>query len=177
MERLWAPWRMAYVSGADQPAGCLFCRAARSRDDRADLVVARRPHAYLMLNRFPYTSAHLMVAINGHRARLARLSAGERADLLDLMALAERALEAEYHPHGMNVGINVGRVAGAGYPGHLHVHIVPRWDGDTNFMTTAAGTRVLPEALARTWSRLRRAIRALERPPARRRRTGGTQAS
>jgi len=170
LERLWAPWRMVYVSGADEPAGCLFCAVARSRDDRANLVLARRPGAFLMLNRFPYTAGHLMVAVRGHRARFGRLTAVERADLLDLMALAERALGAEYHPHGMNLGVNVGRVAGAGYPGHLHVHVVPRWNGDTNFMSTVAGARVLPESLARTWARLRRAIRALERPTARRRR-------
>ena len=175
LERLWAPWRMAYVSRADEPAGCLFCRVARSRADRSGLVLARRPHAFLMLNRFPYTTGHLMVAVRGHRARFEQLTAAERADLLDLMVLAERALGAEYHPHGMNYGVNVGRVAGAGFPGHLHVHVVPRWDGDTNFMAAVAGARVLPESLARTWARLRRAVRTLDRPPAGRRRSRGPQ--
>lgn len=173
LERLWAPWRMAYIGRAHEPAECLFCRVARGRADRALLVLARRPHAFLMLNRFPYTGGHLMVAVHEHRARFARLTAEERADLLELVGLAERALETEYHPHGMNFGVNAGRVAGAGFPGHLHMHVVPRWDGDTNFMAAVGETRVLPESLARTWTRLRRAIRTLERGPAGRRRARG----
>ena len=173
LERLWAPWRMEYIGRAQEPAECLFCRVARAPADRALLVLARRPHAFLMLNRYPYTGGHLMVAVNRHRARFARLTAEERTDLLELVGLAERALETEYHPHGMNFGVNVGRVAGAGIPGHLHMHVVPRWDGDTNFMATVGETRVLPESLARTWTRLRRAIRTLERGPDGRRRARG----
>jgi ATP adenylyltransferase len=164
---------MDYIGRANEPAECLFCRVARSRADREMLVLARRPHAFLMLNRYPYTGGHLMAAVSGHRGRFARLTADERADLMELVALAERALEAEYHPHGLNFGVNAGRVAGAGFPGHLHVHVVPRWDGDTNFMAAVGETRVLPESLARTWTRLRRAIRALEARPVRRRRAGG----
>jgi len=175
LERLWAPWRMAYIGRANEPAECLFCRVARARADadRELLVLARRPQAFLMLNRYPYTGGHLMVAVNGHRARFARLTAEERADLLELVGLAERALETEYRPHGMNFGVNAGRVAGAGFPGHLHMHVVPRWDGDTNFMAAVGETRVLPEALARTWIRLRRAIRTLEPGSGGRRRTRG----
>jgi ATP adenylyltransferase len=165
---------MAYIGRAHEPAECLFCRVARTRADRAHLVLARRPHAFLMLNRYPYTGGHLMVAVQGHRPRFAGLTAEERADLLELVGLAERALEAEYHPHGLNFGVNAGRVAGAGFPGHLHMHVVPRWDGDTNFMAAVGETRVLPESLARTWTRLRRAIRALEPgPPGARRRVRG----
>jgi len=123
----------------------------------------------LMLNRYPYASAHLMVAAKRHVARFVDLDAAERADLLDLVALAERALEREYKPHGVNYGLNVGKVAGAGFPGHLHMHLVPRWDGDTNFMPVIARTRVLPESLAATWGRLQRAIATLERPKGRRR--------
>jgi ATP adenylyltransferase len=177
LERLWAPWRMAYVGRSHAPAECLFCRVARARAaaDRELLVLARRPHAFLMLNRYPYTGGHLMVAVSGHRARFARLTAEERADLLELVGLAERALETEYHPHGMNFGVNSGRVAGAGFPGHLHMHVVPRWDGDTNFMAAVGETRVLPESLARTWTRLRRAIRTLEPGPGGRRRTRGAK--
>jgi len=160
---------MAYIGRAHEPAECLFCAVGGERDDRAHLVLARRPHAFLMLNRFPYTGGHLMVAVRAHRARFSRLTAAERTDLLELVVLAERALEAEYHPHGLNFGVNVGRVAGAGFPGHLHMHVVPRWDGDTNFMATVGETRVLPESLPRTWTRLRRAIRALERAPVARR--------
>lgn len=173
--RLWAPWRMAYIRAATAPspkperrrrpraaavAGCLFCDVRRG-DDRAQLVLARGPRALLMLNRFPYNPAHLMVAVARHAGEFRDLDEAERADFLDLTALAERALEAEYRPHGINYGANVGRVAGAGFPGHLHLHLVPRWDGDTNFMPVIGGTKVLPESLERTWSRLRRALRAL----------------
>lgn len=161
VDRLWAPWRMTYLARADAPRGCLFCRTARTRKDRAQLVLARRPHAFLMLNRYPYNAGHLMVAVASHKARFELLDGGERDDLFELVALAERALAGEYHPHGVNYGANVGRVAGAGFPGHLHLHLVPRWDGDTNFMPVVGATKVLPESLARTWTRLRRAIRGL----------------
>jgi ATP adenylyltransferase len=164
LDRLWAPWRMTYIARATKERGCLFCRTHRRRDDRSQLVLARRPHAFLMLNRFPYNPGHLMVAVTRHTARFGQLGADERADLLDLVALAERALAVEYRPHGVNVGANVGRVAGAGFPGHLHLHLVPRWNGDTNFMPVVGETRVLPESLTRTWARLRRAIKGLARP-------------
>lgn len=164
LERLWAPWRMAWLQKASAPLGCLFCRVAKSSDDRRDLVLARRPDAILMLNRYPYASAHLMVAVRRHAGRFLELNAAERTDVLDLVALAERAIEVEYKPHGVNYGLNVGRVAGAGFPGHLHLHLVPRWDGDTNFMPAIAQTRVLPESLLDTWERLRRAVAKLDRP-------------
>jgi ATP adenylyltransferase len=153
---------MTYIRVADVPRGCLFCRVARARDDRAHLVLARRPGAFLMLNRFPYNPGHLMVAVTRHTPRFERLNAEENRDLLELVALAERALAAEYRPHGINYGANVGRIAGAGFPGHLHLHLVPRWNGDTNFMPVIGETKVLPESLGRTWTRLRRALRALE---------------
>jgi len=194
-DTLWAPWRMQWIAtaskshrasggGARAVAGaraaaskaekdCLFCRVGRTTADRRDLVLARRPQALLMLNRYPYASAHLMVAVRRHAARFRDLDAAERGDLLDLIALAERALEAEYEPHGVNYGLNVGKVAGAGFPGHLHMHLVPRWDGDTNFMPVIARTRVLPESLAATWTRLRRAVAKLDRTPAHPRRGGG----
>ncbi len=178
LDRLWAPWRMPWLRAADAPQGCLFCRVASSRADRRDLVLARRDHALLMLNRYPYASAHLMVAVRRHAGRFDDLTAPERLDLLELVALAERALEAEYAPHGVNYGLNVGKVAGAGFPGHLHLHLVPRWNGDTNFMPAIAQTRVLPESLADTWTRLRAAIATLARPaPPARRRTGGSRGS
>ena len=164
VDRLWAPWRMIYVARAASERGCLFCRAGRSADDRAQLVLARRPHAFLMLNRFPYNPGHLMVAVTRHAARFGQLRAEERSDLIELVGLAERALAAEYRPHGVNYGANVGRVAGAGYPGHLHLHLVPRWNGDTNFMPAVGETKVLPESLTRTWSRLRRALAGRKRP-------------
>lgn len=164
LDRLWAPWRMAYLTHADAPSGCLFCRVGKGTKatDRRDLVLVRRGSAMLMLNRYPYAPAHLMVALQRHAAQFRELTTTERLDLLDLTALAESALELEYQPHGINYGLNVGRVAGAGFPGHLHLHLVPRWSGDTNFMATVGETRVLPESLLATWTRLRRAISALE---------------
>jgi len=161
-DRLWAPWRMRWIRAAREPVGCLFCRVAGRHADRADLVIARRPHALLMLNRYPYNPAHLMVAVVRHVGSVARLTAAERSDWLELTGLAERALAAAYRPHGLNYGANSGRVAGAGFPGHLHLHLVPRWDGDTNFMPVVGETRVLPESLGETWTRLRRAIATIE---------------
>lgn len=160
-DRLWAPWRMGWIRAAHKSEGCLFCRVARGHADRRDLVLARTPHAMLMLNRYPYNPAHLMVAVRRHAGQFHELDAAERTELLELTALAERALAAEYAPHGINYGLNAGRVAGAGFPGHLHLHLVPRWDGDTNFMPVVGETRVLPESLAKTWSRLRAAIAGL----------------
>jgi len=149
---------MTYIRTADEPSGCLFCRVGRTRDDRRDLVLHRGPHALLMLNRYPYNPAHLMAATTRHVASLADLTPPEREGLLEAVILAEQALAAEYQPHGTNLGANLGRVAGAGFPGHLHLHVVPRWNGDTNFMPVVAETKVLPESLIRTWSRLRGAI-------------------
>jgi len=164
MERLWSPWRMRYIRKADEPMGCLFCRVWSAAQDRRDLVIARSGHALLMLNRFPYNPGHLMVAVGRHAARFESLRGAEREDFFALVVLAERALAREYHPHGVNYGANSGRVAGAGFTGHLHLHLVPRWNGDTNFMPVVGGTKVLPETLAETWARIRRAIRALEAP-------------
>lgn len=164
--RLWAPWRMTWLKRADAPHGCLFCRVAADsgpRADRRDLVIARRAHALLMLNRYPYASAHVMIAVCRHAGQFRELSPEERADLLELTAVAEHLLETEYAPHGLNYGLNVGKVAGAGFPGHLHLHMVPRWNGDTNFMPAVAQTRVLPESLEVTWTRLRRALAKAER--------------
>jgi ATP adenylyltransferase len=149
---------MTYIRRAEEPGGCLFCRVGRAKADARDLVLARREHAFLLLNRYPYNPAHVMVAVKRHAAQFRDLTAAERLDLLELTAVAERAIEAEYRPHGVNYGLNVGHVAGAGFPGHLHLHLVPRWNGDTNFMPTVAETRVLPESLAQTWRRLRMRI-------------------
>lgn len=168
LDRLWAPWRMSWLKRADAPQGCLFCRVSAARADRRDLVLLRTPHAMLMLNRYPYASAHLMVAVRRHAAQFRDLSPEERDELMQLTAIAEAALEAEYAPHGVNYGLNVGKVAGAGFPGHLHLHMVPRWNGDTNFMPAIAQARVLPESLTATYTRLARAIAALARRAPRR---------
>jgi ATP adenylyltransferase len=161
LARLWAPWRMPYIQTADEPQGCLFCRVARARDDRSHLVIHRDARMLIMLNRFPYNPGHLIFAPLKHAASLADLAADERAAVTDGVIMAERALAAEYEPHALNLGANLGKAAGAGFPGHLHFHIVPRWNGDTNFMPVVAETKVLPESLARTWARLRKALAGL----------------
>jgi ATP adenylyltransferase len=164
---------MRYVRRAGEPAGCLFCRVARARGgDRERLVVWRGPRALIMLNRYPYNPGHLMVVAVRHVAGFAALTEEERVVLLGAVALAERALGAEYRPQAMNLGANLGRAAGAGFPGHLHFHLVPRWSGDTNFMPILGGVKVLPETLGQSWSRLRRAIRKLEAAPPRARGRG-----
>jgi len=139
---------------------CLFCRVGAARSDRQNLVLVRGTHAFAMLNRYPYNAGHLMVAGYRHAGTFAELKPEEAAEVVALIALAERALGAEYRPSGMNYGANTGRSAGAGVLGHLHVHLVPRWDGDTNFMPVIGETKVLPESLDRTWARLTKAFAA-----------------
>ncbi len=155
MKRLWAPWRMAYVAGGGATAGCIFCNALAEPDDRRALVLTRGPHAFVILNAYPYASGHLMVVVNRHVASLADADSTELADALRLVVVATRALADEYRAQGFNIGINQGRVAGAGIEDHLHVHVVPRWQGDANFMPVLGEARVLPEALETTWNRLR----------------------
>ena len=154
MDRLWAPWRSAYVtsSGAHNTE-CIFCRT--SEPDSASLILARGTVSYVILNLYPYNNGHLMVVPNRHAPNLATLSADEQAELMRLTRHAEIALTEAYAPHGLNVGINLGRAAGAGVLDHLHVHVVPRWNGDTNFMTAIGETRVLPEDLATSAKKLR----------------------
>jgi ATP adenylyltransferase len=162
LERIWAAWRLAYIEGvATQPPpddadGCLFERLA-TEDPAEALVLARNEHAFAVMNLYPYTSGHLMVAPFRHEATLAGLSRDEGAALMALVQDANLAIDAAYRPDGLNVGINIGRAAGAGVPGHVHVHVLPRWNGDTNFMTTVAEARVLPEDVATGWEKLRAA--------------------
>ncbi len=152
---LWAPWRMAYVSGGAQPAGCLFCAALAAADDTTQGILARAPSAILILNAFPYAPGHLMTATARHVASPEDLDAGESLELWRLTQQALVALRAEYRPDGFNLGVNVGRAAGAGVEGHLHLHIVPRWAGDTNFMPVVGAVKVMPESLEETFRRLR----------------------
>lgn len=155
MERLWTPWRMAYVAGGEPAPGCLFCEKAREQQDEQNLVLYRGEHGYVLLNLYPYNTGHLMVAPYQHTGDLPGLDPEVGFHLWRLMQLSVKVLEEEYRPDGFNIGINLGRVAGAGVPDHLHVHVVPRWAGDTNFMPVTAGTKVLPETLAQTYQRLR----------------------
>ncbi|MGH9269010.1 MAG: HIT family protein, partial [Acidimicrobiales bacterium] len=157
---LWAGWRTEYVGAVDagQGAGCVFCRILGSgQPDEHTLVVWRGQQCVAILNAYPYTSGHLMVLPVRHVAEIEDLGAGETGELWAAVADGVRALKAAYEPQGINIGANVGRAAGAGVPGHFHVHAVPRWNGDTNFMTTVASSRVLPEALPASAARLREA--------------------
>jgi ATP adenylyltransferase len=162
LERLWAGWRGEYVGSAttEGPGGagddCVFCRILASGEPDGETYVLWRGSASVaILNAFPYTTGHLMLLPTRHLGDLESLSAAEGAELWGGVTAAVVALKAAYHPEGVNVGANLGRAAGAGMPGHLHVHCLPRWSGDTNFMTSVAETRVLPEPLPTTWSKLR----------------------
>jgi ATP adenylyltransferase len=156
MERLWSPWRLDYVTGvsAESSRGdCVFCDALVGPEPES-LIVTRGHTCYVILNLFPYNNGHLMVVPNRHVGSLAEATRQESTELMMLTRRAEVALTEAYRPHGMNMGINVGRPAGAGVPGHLHMHLVPRWDGDTNFMTVVGSTRVVPEEPPQTLARL-----------------------
>jgi len=158
MKRLWAAWRMKYVTNADNETGCVFCNALAKPDDGQNLVVRRAEHAFVILNKYPYTSGHLMVAPFAHQASLELLESAERAEMMELVSQCIVVLRKIYNPHGFNVGINIGAAAGAGVPGHVHIHIVPRWNGDTSFMSTVGEVRVLPESLEETYRRVRENI-------------------
>ena len=159
MDYLWTPWRFQYLTAASKPDGCIFCLAAREGDDRGHLVVHRAARNYVILNRFPYTCGHLMVVPYQHAATLAELDGETLAEMMSLAQAAERHLRALYRPDGLNFGLNLGESAGAGIAGHLHMHGLPRWTGDANFMTVVGETRVLPEELGTTWERLNAAFR------------------
>jgi ATP adenylyltransferase len=157
MEKLWAPWRMAYLE-APAPAGCIFCvKPAQGRDEE-QWIPHRGKRAFVMLNAFPYNNGHLMVAPFRHTADLESLSPEERIEIFDLTRLCVSLLRTVYKPDGFNIGMNLGKVAGAGVADHLHVHVVPRWDGDTNFMPVIADTKVLSESLDHTYRKLRDAL-------------------
>jgi ATP adenylyltransferase len=161
LQRLWATWRMKYISSIDQPTdGCVFCEILRSEDGPRNLVVHRGENAYIVLNLYPYNNGHSMVIPKRHVAELSELNDAERLEMMQLTAVLQAALEEGLNAQGFNVGMNLGRVAGAGIPGHLHLHMVPRWLGDTNFMPTVGETRVLPESLADTYAKVREAIQA-----------------
>jgi ATP adenylyltransferase len=158
MQRLFAGWRMKYVARGARTKGCLFCALVKKGDDPARFVLERGRHAFLVLNAFPYNSGHSMVAVNRHVGTVSGLTAPERADVWRMVSRAERAIGRVYKPQGMNLGINLGHCAGAGVVGHLHVHLVPRWYGDSNFMSVIGDTKVLPEDLAVTYARLSKAL-------------------
>jgi ATP adenylyltransferase len=154
MERIWAPWRGAYVRSEDPGEGCVFCRAREADDDRGHLVLARAEHSLVMLNRFPYAPGHLMVIPLRHIAEPDDLNDAEILDLMRGVRRARSALRQAARPEGYNIGMNLGKSAGAGIEDHLHIHVVPRWSGDTSFMPVIAGVRVMSEALMDTYDTL-----------------------
>jgi ATP adenylyltransferase len=160
MDYLWTPWRYQYITQTDKPGECVFCAAGRSTEDKECLVIHRGVRNFVILNRFPYTSGHIMVVPYDHIATLEGLPDETLVEMIRFARASEKSLRAVYRPEGLNFGINIGRSAGAGIADHVHLHALPRWTGDTNFMTAVAETRVLPEDLTVTWERLRAAFAA-----------------
>lgn len=174
-ERLWAPWRAAYVTGAeDRPAGragaprrtaprtappCIFCELPAQRRDRANLILRRARRTFVMLNKYPYNNGHLLIAPYDHVSRIEDLPRAVRHEISDEVSDAARRVREAMKPDGMNIGLNIGRAAGAGFADHVHYHIVPRWDGDTNFMAAVPEVRVISQGLEATWKLLDRAFR------------------
>lgn len=156
-ERLWAPWRFVYIESKEVP-GCIFVELPKLENDRDNLILFRGETSFVMLNAFPYTNGHLMVAPYKHTAEMSELSDAELLEINQLLARAITWLRQAYHPDGFNIGVNLGSAAGAGIPTHVHWHIVPRWSGDTNFMTTVGDVRVLPQSLEQSYDRLREII-------------------
>jgi len=162
MNRIWAPWRMAYIeSSGGEPVACFLCDCLAQADGAENLVVHRAQHGFVILNRFPYTNGHLMIVPYRHVPSIVDLDPATQAELMQLTGLALQALSEAYGALAFNVGINIGAPAGAGVADHVHVHVVPRWAGDTNFMATTAQTRVIPEDLGRTYQRLSAAWKSL----------------
>jgi ATP adenylyltransferase len=157
MNELWAPWRMAYVARPDRSGGCFLCEAAAAGEDRERYVLWRGETCLAVLNCFPYNNGHVLVAPTAHKADLADLTDAELVEQMDMLRRGQACLRKVMYPGGFNIGLNLGSAAGAGIPGHLHWHIVPRWPGDTNFMPVVAETKVIPQSLDRAWELLREA--------------------
>lgn len=160
MERLWAPWRMAYIE-VKKPVGCIFCTKPESGNDREELILYRGEHCFVIMNLFPYNNGHLMVAPYRHTADVVGLTDEEQVEMMRLTRFCVRVLTEAFQPDGFNLGMNLGQVAGAGIADHLHMHIVPRWSGDSNFMPVVGETKVLPEMLGVTYDKLLEVIQGL----------------
>jgi ATP adenylyltransferase len=156
MDHLWTPWRSTYMEAKKEPGVCVFCEAVRDpSDDERTLVVLRAEHCFVILNRYPYTSGHLMIVPYAHVAKLNEASREATVEMMELARRAERVLEGAYRPEGINMGLNIGAAAGAGITEHVHLHMLPRWLGDANFMTAVGNARILPEALEVTFDKVR----------------------
>jgi ATP adenylyltransferase len=159
MERLFSPWRSEYIASfsktkKDEGDVCLFCAAAKEKNDSRNLILLRRPFCFVMMNLYPYNSGHVMIVPYTHTPEFSRLSQKEYADIMEATSLVIKALDTTVEPHGFNFGANLGRVAGAGIDQHIHFHLVPRWNGDTNFMPTLADTKLVSESIQTTYKKL-----------------------
>ncbi len=165
MKHLWSPWRMAYIEGHGQEPGCLFCSRLAEADGPANLVLHRGRHAFVILNRYPYTNGHCMVVPIAHLPSLEDLDDPTQLELMRLTSRTLVVMRRAYGAEAFNLGANIGKAAGAGVEGHVHLHVVPRWAGDTNFMATTADTRVIPETLEQTYGRLLTCWQELDAKP------------
>lgn len=153
MQQLWAPWRCEYLKKVNNP-GCFLCQALKEKKDRTNFIITRAKNAFVIMNRYPYNSGHLLIAPNCHKARLEDLTKEEILGLFDLVIKMKRLLERKMKPEGFNIGLNLGRIAGAGLRTHVHFHLVPRWGGDTNFMPILGKTKVISQALHQLYKHL-----------------------
>lgn len=151
MRKLWAPWRIQYIKTLKEEKGCIFCIKPKENRDEENFILRRGKKSFIILNKFPYNSGHLMIAPYRHTGKIENLKDEESLEIFKFLKLSIKALKKVINPHGFNVGINIGKIAGAGYPGHIHFHVVPRWDGDTNFMPVIGETKVIPEEIKRTF--------------------------
>jgi ATP adenylyltransferase len=163
MDYVWSPWRYAYIAGAIQemPSECIFCDALRRNDDAKALIAYRGKKSFVILNRYPYTSGHVMIVPYAHVSELEMCDDATQAEMMRLATRVEHAFKENYKPDGVNLGMNLGKAAGAGVAGHLHMHALPRWFGDTNFMTVVGETRVHPEELNVTYERMKKSLAAV----------------
>jgi len=157
MDRMYAPWRIAYIKEEKQE-GCIFCLKPSEREDRRNLILLRGPTCFAVMNKYPYTNGHLMVAPHAHIGQVEELPSGVWGDIMEMSQWLVRALKTAMNPHGFNLGVNVGRVAGAGMDGHLHLHVVPRWNGDVNFMPVLADCRVISEHIEASYESILAAL-------------------
>lgn len=160
MDYLWTPWRYAYVSGAEKTTGCAFCDAIKANDDRKARIVLRGEKCFVILNTYPYTPGHVMIVPYAHLDELRKLPIEAANEMMRLAQRIETALRDLYHPDGINLGMNIGKAAGAGIAGHIHMHELPRWVADANFMSVVGETRILPETLDDTWEKMSGALKA-----------------
>ena len=163
MDYIWSPWRYAYITGETgkpESCGCIFCEKQKETDDKKSLIVYRGEHCFIILNAYPYTSGHVMIVPNAHVDELQKLDPAAATEMMRLTQRMEGVLRELYRPDGINVGMNIGAAAGAGIAGHIHMHALPRWVADANFMSVIGETRVLPEALDVTWERMSKALKS-----------------